>query len=1047
MVRILDNNGIAINDLNLIPLFDLTNNILYDSVYSNMFEDLNMSCSYFSEDTAQIELNNINNDYLSFFSVNIQSLSSKYTELVNFLSNISTGKCKVDLLSLQETWCNNFDNLNLTGYNVFFSYRTNCNRGGSCIYIKNSIEATQINDPRFFVSNILESTVVSANFNNFKFIVCSLYRPNCHGVLNANDQINLFFEHFNIMLVFLESFGLPIIIQGDFNINLFHLSNPNSHATQLLDLVTPLGFIQTISKATRLTAHSSTLIDLCFIKDLIPKHIFSGVISTDFSDHYCTFTTMRTDKIKKTKLPATKKRLINIDTKLVFLNSLMSLSWNEVLNLTDVNLAYNAFYDTFKFYYDLSFPLVIHHNNKVSVPKNPFMFGGLLRCRRVKENLSKIAKLYPTIHNINKYNRYRNIYTKSVRTSKKVYLRSKLNHALGNSRQTWSVIRESLNIPPKNNNISKIIINDVPITDNVKIADSFNDYFSNIGPILAESLPITDKNFEDYLPPPSERSFFMSPISEQTMLDYILSTKPKMGHDDNMISMRTLHDVAIAISKPLTHIFNLSTDQGIFPDSMKVSRGIPIFKKGCPFSLKNYRVVAMINSFSKIFEKIWSDRLTTFLDENHFFIKSQFGFRKSTSTQHALTAIINEITKRLNENKHVLLLCLDIEKCFDSCSRTVLYRKLQNAGIRGHMLQWIKSYFENRKQRIFINGVNSSSTCDLTLGVLQGSILAVLFFLIYINDIPYATELLISMLFADDNSCILSAPSLPELLNLANSEIDKLIKWYTANRLVLHPTKTKAFIYRPPRTNLNLNVDVNGRTFLPIFLNMNNPNENIITKIIPVNLIPSPEEDSVRLLGIQIDEKLNYKAHFKHLHGKVARAVFSLRIMKNLLDKRHLKLLYNAYLRSALDYGSVLFTATSKITMKPIITLQKQAIRIICNSPYRAHTAQLFKNEKLLRFEDIITFNICRFMFDFKHNRLPEIFNGEWLRNNQIHDYPVRVQQDFFLPRVNKPYLTLFPYFHFPKVWNRLPDNLKSITSRNLFKKELYTYLLNSIEI
>ena len=100
----------------------------------------------------------------------------------------------------------------------------------------------------------------------------------------------------------------------------------------------------------------------------------------------------------------------------------------------------------------------------------------------------------------------------------------------------------------------------------------------------------------------------------------------------------------------------------------------------------------MINSFSKIFEKIWSDRLTTFLDENNFFIKTQFGFRKHTSTQHALSAILNEITKRLNENKHVLTVCLDIQKCFDSVDRTILFRKLHNAGIRGKMLDWIKSY-------------------------------------------------------------------------------------------------------------------------------------------------------------------------------------------------------------------------------------------------------------------------------------------------------------------------------------------------------------------
>ena len=138
----------------------------------------------------------------------------------------------------------------------------------------------------------------------------------------------------------------------------------------------------------------------------------------------------------------------------------------------------------------------------------------------------------------------------------------------------------------------------------------------------------------------------------------------------------------------------------------------------------------MVNGFAKIFEKIFSDRLINFLEETDFFIDKQFGFRKGTSTAHALTAILNEITARLNEDKLVLALFCDIQKCFDSLDRSILFRKLENAGIRGHVLDWIKSYFSNRKQRVFVNGSNSSSTLDILFGVLQGSILGVLFFLI-----------------------------------------------------------------------------------------------------------------------------------------------------------------------------------------------------------------------------------------------------------------------------------------------------------------------------
>ena len=298
-------------------------------------------------------------------------------------------------------------------------------------------------------------------------------------------------------------------------------------------------------------------------------------------------------------------------------------------------------------------------------------------------------------------------------------------------------------------------------------------------------------------------------------------------------------------------------------------------------------------------------------------------------------------------------------------------------------------------------------------------------------------------MFADDNTALLSAHTLHELIVLANKEINNLLQYYFANKLTLHPHKTKAFIFKPPRTNLNLDTE-NGHSIIPLFLNLNNPNEHINSKIIRISLIPNPGESSARLLGVLIDENLNYKDHFKYLHGKVTKAVFSLRIMRHLLDQRHLKLLYNAYLKSSIEYGSILFTKVSKATMKPIIILQKKAIRIICNKGYRDHTAPLFKKEKIIPFENIIDYNICRFMYDYSTNNLPKEFVGTWQRNNEIHEHRVRNNNNFFIVNVNKNYLKDFPLFYFPKAWNTLPKNIKEQGSRNLFAKKLHTYIIDN---
>ena len=869
-----------------------------------------------------------------------------------------------------------------------------------------------------------------------------LYRPNTHATYNTNNQIEAFIEYFTEILEFIDSFNIPTIVTGDFNLNLFGATDINSHPTSLLDLCIFYNLLQCISRATRITPNSATLIDLTFIKGLMPNLICSGVITTDISDHFCNFVLIKTDRVKIKKEPPKYKRLINDETTLSFFNNLSALSWQQVTDLDDTNLAFDKFISIFDEFYNLNFPLVRISLNKKNTPLNPFMSHSLLRCRTKKEELSRLAKIQPTAFNISLSKNYSNTYYMLIRTAKKLYFRNKIKNSHGNSKIIWSALKESMGMKSKSNSVKQIIVNGLTISDDQLMADKFNAHFSSIGPSLANSMPSSNKHFSEFLPPPAQNSFFMHPITQLNMKNYILSTKPKSGHDASNYSMKLLHSVASPISLPLSHIFNLSISSGTFPEGMKLSRCIPIFKNGSPSDLDNYRGVVMIDSFSKCFEKIQSDRLLDFLEGENFFINTQFGFRRKTSTVHAVAAILNTISARLNEDKLVLALLVDIKKCFDCLDRTILLKKLENAGVRGVALQWFRSYFNNRKQSVFVNGKSSSTLQEIAFGVLQGSILGVLLFLIFINDIPSACATLISFLFADDNTGLLAHKNLHELLLLANIEINDLLQWYNSNHLVIHPKKTKCLIFKPPRTNLNLETDDSGLTVLPLYLNLNNFGENDPLKIISITYVPNQEESSARLLGILIDDKLSFKDHFKALHGKIVKAIYTLRQMKNLLDLKHLKLLYNSYLKSHLDYGSALFTTPTKSTIKPIILLQKKAIRLVCGVGYRDNTGPLFLKEKLLTYDKILIFNRCRFMFDFKHNLLPSFFLNTWKRNDDVHRYEVRNSTDYFISNVSKPYLKNHPLFIFPVTWNSLPTNLKECLSRKVFSNQLHSYLL-----
>ena len=302
---------------------------------------------------------------------------------------------------------------------------------------------------------------------------------------------------------------------------------------------------------------------------------------------------------------------------------------------------------------------------------------------------------------------------------------------------------------------------------------------------------------------------------------------------------------------------------------------------------------------------------------------------------------------------------------------------------------------------------------------------------------------MLSFLFVDDNSTILAANNLVDLISLAYSELKDLTQWFNSNGLILHPSKTKAIIFRGPRTALDLNFDNEGRAHLPIFLNLNNLGEHDITKIIPVSLVLNPDQSSVRLLGILIDDKLSFKDHFNSLYNKLARAIFSLRQMRHILYQKHLTLLYNASLKSALDYGSISFCTASKTTIKPITILQKKAVRIIVNDGYRDHTGPIFRNEKLLTFEKIKFLNTARFMYDFKINRLSPFIANTWKRNEEVHNYAIRNAQDIFIDNTSKPFLKSHPLFFFPSVWNSIPIDIRNSSSRYVFKNKITEHLLD----
>ena len=1031
---------------------------LCSSIYSNFFQDFkeeyNLSCLYYTESSSIAELKQKNPNDLIVMSVNCQSYLSKKSEFITILDNYNSNSVYPSIINFQETWFSSSTNFNLLAIdNYKWHYRSRNNRGGGVATLVQNIFSSEEIFSDLFLEHIFESLILKISLGNFQCIIVNLYRPPKdinnlqRDSFDNSPDIDKFFDRLSELLYRLENFSCPVIFSGDHNINLFSCTVKTSNSCKFLDLLIFYGLLNITYKATRISHNSHSLIDFFGIKNCLNKIQSNQVVVSDLSDHFLMICSISTsDKLKKPKpSPFFSKRIYSDENINNLRDALRLNNWDEVHSQTDVNNAFSMFISKFLELYNRHCPLKEFKFNRKKMPVQAHMNSLLLNCRSFKQYLFRLKQTDKTADNEKRYKAYRNQYNRAVRRAKINDYHSQIRAAGHDSKKIWECIKSVIGAKKEQTKVEFVEVNNERVYGATNIANSFNSYFANIGANLTPNIPITNHSFREFLPPPMPNSIFVEPLTPVSVYNLIKSIKPKKSKDIDDLSMYLISLVAEGICAPLSSIYNLSIQTGVFPDKLKISKTIVIHKSGSLSIMDHHRGVSLIPTLSKPLEKYISTTIYSFLDSNNFWTPRQFGFRPKFSTTHNALDLYNLITETLAAGRSCLSIFVDIQKCFDMVDREILLSKFENSGIRGNLLSWLRSYYSNRRQKVFFNGEFSTSLEDIILGILQGSILGVLSFLVMINDLVLNVPPAIADLFADDAQMFLAADNLEQLITITNECLPKIIRWYNSNRLLIHPGKTKVLIYSTPLQRYSPE-DQLLRSNPPLIIDLNNQSESLPEKISHAVIIPNNSEKFVKHLGILLDHHMSFQFHFDNLYNKLQRSIFTLKQMRNILNQRHLKLLYSSYIKSHLEYGILLFCAAPQSMINPIIKLQKICIRIIeKNNDYRGHTAPLFKKHKILPYPQLLEYNCLIFMHKFKNKKCPQIFDDKWSFQSDNHNYNLRNRYNFENPAHNRNYIFNAPLYFLPRKFNHLPINLKSIENEREFSRKVLIHLLNSI--
>ena len=397
-----------------------------------------------------------------------------------------------------------------------------------------------------------------------------------------------------------------IILGMDHNLNLLK-SSTHTETQSFIDINFDHYLFPCITRPTRITKTSATLIDNIFISQKLHNSFDSCIVVHDLSDHLPSIINLHDQLSKASGHIEFKCRSLN-KNKLESINrELLSTDWTN-LNNSNVNTALDEFQSKIEECLDSIAPLKIKRIPLHKIWREQWITKGISNSMRKCTQLYKQSiKINSSSNTLHKYKLYRNCLTRIKRKAKIDYYTQQCYALKSNTKKLWHLINKIINkTNDKDSVINYITVDNIRYYDAKSVADEFGKFYSTIGSKLANKIHETNLSINDYLKniKTNPNTMYLHPITPTEILRHIdrLPSKNSSGYDG--ISNRLLKSIKHAIKIPLTKIFNLSISTGEFPENMKLAEVIPLFKKCAIDIMENYRPISLLITISKLLEKI-----------------------------------------------------------------------------------------------------------------------------------------------------------------------------------------------------------------------------------------------------------------------------------------------------------------------------------------------------------------------------------------------------------------------------------------------------------